>query len=292
MKSDNREMLEQQGYCVVRGVLDQSIINKISQWCDQALENVSENHRTELKAQGSLVDISDYPDFSEIISHVALAELFEGLDLHGQVFCSGSIISKPPAGPALFWHHDWWGWDDPVSYTDRIPQVNIMIYLSSTSVDNGCLRVIPGSHHQKHPIHEIPAVYGASLSKVEDPDHPLYQSWEEEVAIGVQAGDVVVKDTRLLHSAYANRSNENRTLLSLNFNPDFSALPAGVKARIKSIFRREREFDGISVPKDLLVAQWPEQSRRKVEHLFPDCPDNVPPINFNFNPDLTLLNRA
>lgn len=292
MKSANREKLEQQGYCISRGLFDQSIIKKIRQWSDKALENVSDNHRAQFKSQGCLVDISDYPDFSEIIGHEALAVLFDELDLAGNVFCSGSIISKPPTSPPLFWHHDWWGWDDPISYTDRIPQVNIMIYLSPTSPDNGCLRVISGSHHQKHPIHEIPTVYGSSISRVEDPDHPLYQSWEGEVAIEVHPGDVVVKDTRLLHSTYANKSNENRTLLSLNFNPDFSALPVGMQARIKSIFRREREFDGISVPNDMLVAQWPDQQRKKIEHLFPSCADDVPPLNFNFNPNPELLNGA
>jgi hypothetical protein len=292
MKSTNREKLERQGYCVVSNLFDQPMIEKISQWCDKALETVSENHRAQFKSQGCLVDISDYPDFSEIIGHEALAALFNELDLGGHVFSSGSIISKPPASPPLFWHHDWWGWDDPLSYTDRIPQVNMMIYLSPTSPDNGCLRVIPGSHHQKHPIHEVPAVYGSSMSRVENLEHPLYQSWEGEVAIEVQPGDVVVKDTRLLHSAYANTSNENRTLLSLNFNPDFSDLPAGMQARIKSIFMREREFDGCIVPNDLLMVQWPERHREKIEHLFPSCADDVTPLNFNFSPNLDLLSRA
>jgi hypothetical protein len=267
------------------------MIEKIGQWCDKALENVSENHRILFKAQGCRIDISDYPDFSEIIGHEALAALFDELDLGGHVFNSGSIISKPPSNPSLYWHQDWWGWDEPLSYTDRIPQVNMMIYLAPTSPDNGCLRVIPGSHRQKHPIHEIPVAYG-SLSRVENPDHPLYQSWEGEAAIAVQPGDVVVKDARLLHSAYANTSNQDRTLLSLNFNPNFSALPAGMQARIKSIFMRAWEFDGASVPNDLLMSRWSDQQREKIEHLFPACADGVPPLNFNFSPDLDLLNGA
>jgi len=292
MKSANRETLEQQGYCISRSIFDQSTIEKMRRWCDQVLENVSENHRIQFRAQGSVVDISDYPVFSEVIGHQALAALFEDLDLSRQVFSTGSVLSKPPVSPALFWHQDWWGWDDLLSYTDRIPQVNIMIYLSPTSIENGCLRVIPGSHRQKHPIHEIPVTYGSSMSKVENPEHPLYQSWTGECAVTVQPGDIVVKDTRLLHSTYANTSNEDRTLLSLNFNPDFATLPAPIQSRIKSIFMRTREFDGIGVPNDLLIAHWPDLHRKSIEHLFPVCADDVPPQNFNFNPKLDLLNRT
>jgi ectoine hydroxylase-related dioxygenase (phytanoyl-CoA dioxygenase family) len=292
MKSANREKLEQQGYCIIPGIFDQSMMEKLNQWSGKVLENVSENHRTQFKAQGCRVDISDYPDFSEIIGHEALAALFDELDLGGHVFSCGSIISKPPSSPALFWHQDWWGWDDPMSYTDRIPQVNMMIYLSPTSADNGGLRVIPGSHRQKHSIHEIPGEYGSAMSRVEEPDHPLYQLWEEEYAIKVQPGDVVVKDARLLHGTYSNASNEDRTLLSLNFNPNYSGLPAGMQSRIKKIFMREWEFDGHSVPNDLQMVQWPELYRGKIEHLFPSCADDVTPLNFNFSPDLDLLSRA
>ncbi|MDO9105312.1 MAG: phytanoyl-CoA dioxygenase family protein [Methylovulum sp.] len=290
MKSASREQLEQQGYCIARNLLDQSMIEKISQWCDKVLEKVSEYNRTEFKAQGCLVDIADYPDFAEVIGHEALAALFNELDFGGYVLGSGSVVSKPPNGPALFWHQDWWGWDDLLSYSDRIPQVNVMIYLSPTSPGNGCLRVIPGSHHQKHPLHQFPVDYSSSISRVENPDHPLYQSWEGECAITVQPGDIVVKDTRLLHSTYANASNVDRTMLSLNFNPDFSALPASMQARIKRIFMREIEFDWIDVPKGLQMSQWPDSQRKKIEHLFPVCADDVPPQNFNFSPNLDLLN--
>ena len=292
MKSENRILLEQQGYCVVKGVLAQPLIEKMRVWSHTALANVSDNHRVQFKSQGSLVDISDYPDFSEVIGHQVLAALFESLNLGGQVFSSGSIISKPAFSPSLFWHQDWWGWDDLLSYTDKIPQINIMIYLTPTTQQNGCLRVIPGSHHQKHEVHEIPVVYDSSMSRVETPDHVLYQSWAEEQAITVQPGDIVIKDARLLHGSYANTSDKDRTLVSLNFNPDFSSLPASMQSRVKSIFMRGREFDGLSDPNEVLVTQWPDQHRQPIEHLLPTAAPNVPPQSFNFSPNGDLLNKA
>jgi ectoine hydroxylase-related dioxygenase (phytanoyl-CoA dioxygenase family) len=293
MSATNREKLTRQGFCIVSDVFDQSMIEKIKRWCVEALGNVSEDHRRQFKAQGSLIDISEHPVFSEVVAHEALAKLFDETGLSGHVFSSGSIISKPPGSPSLFWHQDWWGWDDPLSYTERIPQVNVMIYLSSTSRGNGCLRVIPGSHHRMHPIHEIPVVYGSALSRVDEPEHPIYQSWEEECAVAVRPGDVVIKDTRLLHSTYSNTSSDERTLLSLNFNPGFASLPVNIRARIKKIFLRQSDsVDGLSVPDGLHMAMWPDQLRKKVEHLFPHCADDVVPQRYNFSPKREMFEQA
>jgi hypothetical protein len=285
MPSTCKEDLRAQGFCIARNRFDQATLDRIGHLCDTALESVTENHRKMFKAQGSLVDILDYPDFAEIIAHPALAALFDELELHGHVFSSGSVVSKPPGAPSLFWHQDWWGWDDAASYSERIAQVNVMVYLSPTAPGNGCLRVIPGSHRRSHPIHDIPVVYGLEMSRVDDPAHPLYQSCEGEYAVQVQPGDIVVKDTRLLHSTYANTSGEHRTMLSLCFNPGYSNLPAGMRARIKAIFLRQRgEINGIDFPTGLPITQWPELQRKQMEHLFPTGADGIPPQDFNFSP--------
>lgn len=293
MKSDDREKLERQGYCIIPQVFDSAMMDDIRQWCNKGLATVNETHRNQFKAQGSLVDISDYPEFSALIAHPAVAEIFQKLDLKNPVLSSGSIISKPYDSPALFWHHDWWGWDHSISYSARIPQVNFMFYLTSTHLENGCLRVIPGTHRNRHPIHEIPVAYDASLSKVEDPDHLLYQAWPEEVAVEVEPGDVVVKDTRLLHGTYRNMSGHERTLLSLNFNPDFNNLPLSMQAKIKQIFMRDRvQLDGVNEENTHLILQWPEPQRQAIEHLFPVCSDSEPAMEFNFSPNLELLNST
>jgi ectoine hydroxylase-related dioxygenase (phytanoyl-CoA dioxygenase family) len=257
------------------------------------LATVTQNHRKMFKAQGSLVDILNYPDFAEVIAHPALAALFDELGLHGHVLSSGCMFSKPPGAPSLFWHQDWWGWDDAASYSDRIAQVNVMIYLSPTSPRNGCLRVIPGSHRRRHPIHDIPVVYDLSLSRIDDPGHILYQSREDERAVEVQLGDIVVKDTRLLHSTYANASDDHRTMLSLNFNPGYSNLPAGMRARIKTIFLRQQgEINGLDTQESLSIAQWPEQQRKQLEHLFPAGADGIAPQDFNFSPKPELFENT
>jgi ectoine hydroxylase-related dioxygenase (phytanoyl-CoA dioxygenase family) len=285
MDQAGQEALASQGFCVVRGALGPEAIGRMRRLCAEVVARVSEDHRRQCRAQGSIIDIAEHPVFADVIADPALARLLESLGLGGQVLSTGSVISKPPGGPALFWHQDWWGWQHPVSYEAAPLQVNVMVYLQPTSVGNGCLRVIPGSHRRGHPLHLVPWGDAVGLSRVDDPGHALYQSWEGELAVTVEPGDVVVKDTRLLHSAYANRSGEERTLLSLNFNPGYRRLPQPLQARIRNLFLRENDINGFGLPRVQRFASWPEEARRKIEHLFPDCDAAWPPQALHFAPE-------
>ena len=86
-------------------------------------------------------------------------------------------------------------------------------YLVDTTPSNGCLRVIKGSHLNRHPLHDIlPNAHGEALQRVDDADHPAYQHFSGEVDISVKAGDLVIGDSRLLHASHGNRSDERRTV--------------------------------------------------------------------------------
>ena len=284
-----RGMLEQHGYCVFTDWLDAATLNKLKLWCTEALANISAAHRNQYRAQGSIINILDFPVFSEMIADSDICNIFSSLGMSHPVFCSGSIISKPPAGPTLFWHQDWWAWDHPLSYTNQVSQVNVMIYLQATSVENGCLRVIPGSHRHVHPIHDINTPIDAALSRVDNPEDPAYQSWPDEQAIAVQPGDVVVKDSRLLHSAYPNTSSAERTLLSLNYNPDYPTLPAALKAAIQDIFHGKHAADHPGQPGSGVLPHWSEEQRKRIEMLIPHYSGNELPVTFNTRPDPALL---
>jgi ectoine hydroxylase-related dioxygenase (phytanoyl-CoA dioxygenase family) len=169
-----------------------------------------------------------------------------------------------------------------------------MIYLSNTSVQNGCLRVIPGSHRCQHRLHSLPVAHEQSLSHIEDPDDIAYQSDESEAAVEVTAGDVVLIDPRLLHSAYANNSESERSLITLWYLPEFESLPEPVQARYVQIFNRHELDTGDNAAGKLLDG-WPEKHRRAIEDLEPTYHGRVEPHAWNRAPDqsqmLTSLNE-
>ena len=109
-----------------------------------------------------------------------------------------------------------------------------MYYLTDTTLDNGCLRVLPGTHMRRHVLHDVLADQGEAHS-----DEVRDRSAEEEESrlaiteavegdardVCVSAGDVVVGDARVLHGTRPNGSDARRTLVTLWFHPHYDSLP-------------------------------------------------------------------
>ena len=281
-----RDQLDDDGYCVCRGLLTKSLIRDMHALSAGILAVLAADHRARNRSQGSLVPMADHPGYTPIIAADELAAAFRGLGFGDPRFSSGYLISKPPGGPPLFWHQDWWGWDDPVSYGPEIAQVFVMVYLSDTTIHNGCLRVIEGTHRRRHALHDAKAAHGEALSRVDDPNDPLFGAIQDEVAVPVQSGDVIIGDARLLHAAHANQSGQERSLLTLWFHPNAGSLPAGMQARIRAIFDREGVDTDMPDVNPLTLDGWPHKDR--IAHYFPDKLA-ARPHEWNRVPDVTQM---
>ena len=188
---------------------------------EAALGSIDADHRAQWRSQGSLVPVADHPAFASLIAHPGFQEMFERLGLPGTRFSSGYVISKPPGGPALFWHQDWWGWQHPISREERIAQLALFLYMTDTTRQNGCLRLIPGTHRRPHALHELVDAHDPTLAEVRNPDDAAFAPHPDEVDVPVTAGDVVVVDARLIHGAHPNRSGRERTNITLWWHPDY-----------------------------------------------------------------------
>jgi hypothetical protein len=233
------------GYCRIENLLDAELLARLQQMSDRLLDAQGQ------RSTGSMVSVFDDPLFAELVSYPRALDVLYRLGFVCPRWSSGYVISKPPQSPALFWHQDWWGWDDASSYTPIPQQLFLMYYLVDTTPENGCLRLLRGSHLKRHPMHDaVPDAHTDELRRMVDPDHPAYQSIAEEVDVPVKAGDLVIGDSRLLHSAHANKSGKRRTVITLWYHPYYDILPAGLQAGIGRM--RER-------------TEWPEGSWRRVE---------------------------
>lgn len=129
-----------------------------------------------------------------------LREMFDG-----EVDCFLSqFIFKNPGAWGQPWHQD--------SYYfpfDRTPQVGLWLAVTDATLENGCLHVVPGSH--KEPIHEhIPDRRpGANFGYVEIVDHDMSGS----VTVTMQAGDLLVFHSHLMHSSRDNESDRLRAAM-------------------------------------------------------------------------------
>lgn len=124
-------------------------------------------------------------------------EVPQGVDVFGTKF-----YPMWPGGTSVHWHQDchYFGTSSP-----RI--ISCGIYLEDTDAENGCLRVIPGSHTHG----EVPHVAGAGAwaqGEWAAPDETPAQD------VAVPAGSVVLFNAMLVHGAHRN-SHASRTRYSV-----------------------------------------------------------------------------
>jgi hypothetical protein len=218
-----------------------------------------------------------------VIAHNKLFDCFAEFGFEDTVFSSGYLISKPAKSPPLFWHQDWWGWDHPSSYTSTIAQFFVMIYLQKTDRENGCLRVIPGSHRKEFELLSSLEAHTNELSAYNDPSSIQFQNLDEEVGVEVDVGDVVFGDARLLHGAYGNNSDRERGLLTLWYHPNFGDLPGAIRSSIWQL--HNGVVDGVDTPiNEGGTVTWPEAEKQLLSGIIPRV-GKEKPLGWNRTPE-------
>ena len=136
------------------------------------------------------------------------------------------FIFKNPGAWGQPWHQDSFYFP-----FDQDPQVGFWLAISEATLDNGCLRVLAGSHQE--PVHEhVPDRRpGANLGYVEIVDHDM--SAAEPVLI--QPGDLLVFHSHLMHSSKDNESQ-------------------GIRAAM--VFHCAKSGTRITTPADVPVNDW------------------------------------
>ena len=279
--------LEDKGFFQARGLFDPAFMDSLLLKAHATLFRESTQAREAVRSNGSLIHLADNPEYADVIAAPALSELFRACGATDLRFTGGFLISKPGGGPPLFWHQDWWGWDDDSAYRPRAHQLFAMIYLTDTSIENGCLRVIPASHRRDHPLHHLDTAHSEGMQGFRDPSNRAYADHPDQVAVTVKAGDVLVGDARLIHGAFANRTNEERPLLTLWFMPHWSSMPAEMRALAYKGFMRGDDIPSSVEPHTFL--DWPEPLKRRVAHLLPPDDGGVAPMRWNRIPDFDRL---
>ncbi len=271
------------GYCKVGNVFSKEFIQELQAECLVLAKAIPADLRKKYQSQGSLIQLLDYPYFSKVIAHNKLFDCFAEFGFEDTVFSSGYLISKPAKSPPLFWHQDWWGWDHPSSYTSTIAQFFVMIYLQKTDRENGCLRVIPGSHRKEFELLSSLEAHTNELSAYNDPSSIQFQNLDEEVGVEVNVGDVVFGDARLLHGAYGNNSDRERGLLTLWYHPNFGDLPGAIRSSIWQL--HNGVVDGVDTPiSEGGIATWPEAEKQLLSGIIPRV-GKEKPLGWNRTPE-------
>jgi len=147
---------------------------------------------------------------------------------------SGYVSIKEPHSPPLWWHQDWWCWDHAVSLQRAAPQVAVLCYLAATDLQNGALRVLPGSHHRSSRIHAALPEPHASATNGLEPGHIAMSDHPAQVTLSLKAGDAAAIDYRLLHGTHGNATDARRDCILLSFTPSWRDLPHEIRGHLIS----------------------------------------------------------
>ncbi len=230
---DKKQQLRQDGFCLFEGALTPEKVQSLRAASDRMLDAFPKEEAEKLRAQGSLLPTTGDPEFADLVAWPAALDAMKSLGFEQPAFSDGYVIAKPGHSPRLFWHYDWFAWQDAYSFSTASPQLFAMYYLSDTSRRNGCLRVIPGSHIARNPLHDLlQEPHSPALSTARDMSLPDFSDRPDEVDVAVRAGDLILGDARLLHAAHANETDERRTLITLWYQPEMAAMPERIQAQM------------------------------------------------------------
>jgi hypothetical protein len=150
-----QQQLLTQGFCHFPNVLDQEVLGELVRVTDGLLDAEPAERHQKYRYQGSNINVAyQDPVFARLFAWPKTMGALASLGYDDPKWWSGYLLSKPPLGPPLYWHQDWWAWDHVRSADPHLLQAFLMYYLTDTTRENGCLRVIPGSHARRVDLHD------------------------------------------------------------------------------------------------------------------------------------------
>lgn len=142
-----------------------------------------------------------------------------------------ALMKKPPFhGSAKPYHQDSAYW--PI---EPMNLVSMWLALDDATVENGCMRVVPGSHQQGIVEHKSLEDY-----QVEDDAVDL----DREVALEMQAGDALFFHSLLLHATSPNISDRPRRAMIISYMSAQSRYTQDPGSKPDFLLVRGREYAG------------------------------------------------
>lgn len=188
---------------------------------DETLDGIREAHA---RLVASHPEFSDYcsallafdPWFLNVARRPELLDMVEQVIGSDFALWNSSFFAKPAkVGTRTPWHQDGEYW--PIR---PLATCTVWIALDASMPENGCLRVIPGSHRsQQLAQHNHSDAPNIALNL--ELDEAAFDE-SEAVDIVLQPGEVSLHDVYLFHGSEANQSDHSRRGMTLRYMPTSS----------------------------------------------------------------------
>ncbi|MGX5806029.1 phytanoyl-CoA dioxygenase family protein [Bradyrhizobium sp. Arg314] len=161
--------------------------------------------------------------FNELIRHPKVLDAVE--DVLGPdilAWATGHFDKKPRAPGFVSWHQDatYWGLSEPTVVT-------AWVALTPSRRENGCMRVIPGSHKVGQLPHRDTVNKDNLLSRGQDVEVDVNE--EDAVDLALQPGEISLHHTMLIHGSEPNHSDMRRLGIAIRYVAAHVKQTAGFK---------------------------------------------------------------
>ena len=154
--------------------------------------------------------------FLELARDPEIVELVSGVIGDDVILWGCHVFCKPPVeGYETPWHQDGHYW--PIR---PLATCTVWVALEDSSSDNGCLRVIPGSHAVRK-LHDHLHEDRADLT-LQQRMAPGTFDESSAVDIELEPGEMSLHDVYMIHGARPNTSTRRRTGVALRYMPSTS----------------------------------------------------------------------
>ena len=213
MLADLKRQFELDGYLLGIPILSANEVADVNARYEQLKANV-----TTRSSKGRITNqhLQD-PDFYALATRenvLDLVELALGPDI---VLLSTGFFDKRPGSANEFvaWHQDtmYWGLEPPLAVT-------VWIALDDSNVENGCMRILPGTHRNGLLPHSVSKQPGNILAH--DQEIPTeYLDESTAVDLILSAGEASLHHGELVHGSNPNCSTRRRCGMTIRFTrPD------------------------------------------------------------------------
>ncbi|MGL5908940.1 MAG: phytanoyl-CoA dioxygenase family protein [Phycicoccus sp.] len=207
------EQYETDGYTILRGVIDPDLVGEAS----DHIAWLQHRHPDLRPEQLSHELVATDPFWVRLVGDPRLLDIaaqFIGPDI--ALFASHYIVKPPRSGQAVLWHQDGGYWP-----LDPVRVVTLWLAVDRSTPENGCLRVIPGSHREElHPYREAPGENVLGSETVVEVDE------SQAADMVLEPGDVEVHHPNILHGSTANTSPHRRAGLTIRYIPTSTRITA------------------------------------------------------------------
>jgi hypothetical protein len=157
---------------------------------------------------------------ADLVRHPTILDAVEDVLGPNLLVWSSSFFIKEARDPAyVSWHQDatYWGLSEP-------DVVTAWLALTDATVDNGAMRMVPGSHSEQLAHHDTFAPHNL-LSRGQEIAVAVDEARGIDVVLG--AGEMSLHHVRMVHGSPANRSDDRRIGFAIRYVPTYVKQLAG-----------------------------------------------------------------